>query len=985
MKTSEVRARAALLALGVTFAAAAVGVGADVAATPAWRVNGGISTALLRGGLVYVGGAFTQLHTPSTSEDQFYDLVTGQVRAHCARSTTTRPLGGTPDGRGGLLVSVRPDDAFADVNGEFVPPPGTTIARIGDDCLWDRVFAAPSIDPATPGDLTIGLPVRVGGVVLASNSVVGPDGFLRAQVAAFDAVTGSRLAFQFYQGTSEIGMLGASADRAIVRVRDAAAGAYTLGAVTPATLTLVPSTTVLLDESTGARVWIRDQTMYRARPAPASTVEAYDVATLQAKAGWTPPVAPALADLDVVGTRVFLAASVVNGQPVSQPAAVLAATGVIDSTWTPAALTRRAPDPSGTPYVPTLSQLATDGVRLYFSGDFERVGGNDREGVAAIAVASGSLDPWDPTPLLVSPLEYSPGGLLMTRPSGANRASRRYLAAIDRATGVATAWNPNDPARVLLHQATPVAALAADAAHVYFASATTGEVRRADVATADVDQTWRVVVSRSDGTPGSITTMAVDSGRVFLGGEFDSLYGTNISPTPRRALASVGADGTLSAWAPALDGPAGATLIRSILAHGQTIYLGGDFTSVATQIRLGFAAVDPVSGALTQPEMFVLGDTRINGLATDGAQVFVGGVTFGAPLVGATSIPDTALTQFGPTGGVVPTSVAFVAGRLYAGLEYDTTTGAPTARQTQWGTVFADDQGLVHLPDNGGSAEYYPALPGLVPEPPVLSALATGNTVVVSWSRAPTGGAPTSYTLFAGTAPGATNLGSAVFRGVTTFTATVPTGLYYLTVIARNGFGASRPSNEVAVQAGCVMPPPAPGTLTFTTAGPSVTLGWGPAPTAAAYVLEAGQSPGAANLGAFVLPNATSLVASPPLGLYYVRIRGANACGLGPATNEVAVTLDGSVTAPNPPTALTAVVSGRVVAFTWTPPKSGGTPAGYRVEGSTVPGGVSAVVSTGASSLVVPGAPSGTYYVRVRGFNAAGFGAATADLTVTVP
>ena len=68
-----------------------------------------------------------------------------------------------PDGRGGLLVVVQSGDAFADGNGAFVPPGGTTIVRIGDDCLWDRAFAAPSIDPAAPADLTIGVPVRVGG------------------------------------------------------------------------------------------------------------------------------------------------------------------------------------------------------------------------------------------------------------------------------------------------------------------------------------------------------------------------------------------------------------------------------------------------------------------------------------------------------------------------------------------------------------------------------------------------------------------------------------------------------------------------------------------------------------------------------------------------------------------------------------------------------------------------------------------------------
>ncbi len=976
--------RAAIGALALALTVATAGVRADVTPASSWRVNGGVATALPRGNVVYVAGAFTQLYSPSTSQDQFYEPATGQVLTQCARSTSARAIAASPDGHGGLLVVVRAGDAFADVNGAWTPPLDTAIIRIAEDCLWDRQFAAPGIDPANPADLTVGLPVRVGNVVLASNAVI-VNFFLQAQVAAFDAVTGARVAFQTYPNISEIGLLGGSATRAIARVRGSSAGAYTLGAVTPNTLALEPGAAVLADESSGVRTWVRGQTLFRSRPAPVSTLEAYDLTTLAPKAGWTAPVAPALVDLEVVGARVFLAASAVNGQAVAQPAAVLAATGALDPAWTPAPLTRRTPDASGTPYVPALTQLATDGQRLYLSGDFERVGGNDRAGVAAIAAASGALDAWDPSPLLVSPLEHSAGGLLMSRPIGTNLVTRRYLAAINRATGLTTPWDPNDPARTLLHQPSPVSALAADDVHVYFASATNGQVLRADVVTGDVDQTWRVVVSRSGGTPGTVTTMAVAGGVVYLGGQFEGVSGTTVAPTARNALAAVGVDGTLSAWAPAVGSSAPGTLVRALLALGPTIYLAGDFTSIGGQFRPGFAAVDPTSGALTQPEMFVLGDTRIYGLATDGVQTFVAGVTYGAPLVGSTSIPDTILTQYGPTPGTVPSSAAFVGGRLYAGLEYDIESGTPTARTTVWTTVFADTQGLLHLPDNDGSAEYYPALPGNPPDPPVLTALATGNRVDVSWTRALSGGAPTSYTLSAGSAPGATDLGSVLMRGTTSFTTTAPTGIYYLTVVARNGDGVSAPSNEVALQVGCVTAPPAPGRLTFTTAGSSASLTWGAAATASGYLLEAGRSPGASDLGTFQLPNITTAAGSPPLGVYYLRVRAANACGVSPASNEVAVTLDGSVAVPSPPTGVVTAVTGNVVSIAWTPPTSGGTPAGYQVEAGTVPGGVLGAATTTAPLLVVPGAPSGTYYLRVRSFNAAGLGSATGDVTVVVP
>ena len=103
-------------------------------------------------------------------------------------------------------------------------PPSSASAT---DCLWDRAFAAPSIDPAAPDDLSIGIPVPVGDRILAANAVVGPDLFLRAQVAAFDALSGARIGFQFYPGVAEIGFYGPGPTQAIARVIGTDRGAST--------------------------------------------------------------------------------------------------------------------------------------------------------------------------------------------------------------------------------------------------------------------------------------------------------------------------------------------------------------------------------------------------------------------------------------------------------------------------------------------------------------------------------------------------------------------------------------------------------------------------------------------------------------------------------------------------------------------------------------------------------------------------------------
>jgi hypothetical protein len=966
-------------------------VSADVTATPGWRLSEGVTTALVQGDTVFVGGTFPHLFTPSTSAVQFYDRITAQPRSQCAR--TTNPAAGlatTPDGVGGLLVSVHADDAFVDENGPFVPPAGTTIVRVASSCLWDRAFAAPAIDPADPDRLDIGLPVRVGNVVYASNAIIGPDLYLQAQVAAFDAASGSRTGFRFYPGIEEIGLLGSSPNGPVVRVRvRGSGGEFVLGVISPSTLQLTTSSTTLADETLDPKFWIRGNTLFRARPAPSHLLEAYDLTTLAPQAGWTSPVVPALADLEVVGNRVFLTSRTVNGNVVAQPSALSAGTGEVDSSWTPPALTLRTPYPSGLPYTPVLTHLATDGVRLYFSGDMERVGGLDRPGTAALLVASASLDVWDPSPALVSPLESTPSGLLMTRPTDTNRITRHYLAAIDVSTGRATAWNPNDPSRPLLrHVVSPVSALAIDGTYLYFASATTGELQRADLATATVDENWRFVVSGSDGRPGRIDMMIESGGTVYLGGEFTFIAGVGVPSTLRRTVAAVGADGALRRWAPALEGPFGVRLLQSILRLGNTIYLAGGFSFVNGQFRPGFAAVDALSHELVQPAIVVPDDTWIRALASDGTRVFVAGESFGAPFIAAAAVPTAAITRFQVRDGHVPSSAAFVAGSLYAGLEYDTDAMSASSRTTRWGRVVAGPGQLLHLTAGDGTLEYYAGQPGPTPGAPSLAGSVSGSIVSLTWASSSSGGVPSSYTLYAGSQPGAADLATLPVQLATSLTTPAPNGGYYIRVVGRNRFGSGPPSNELYLRVGpepCTSPPN-PGTLAFTVAGPDVRFTWTASPTASGYTLEAGAAPGDASLATFPLGNVTAFAATGPPGVYYVRTRARNACGTGAPSNEVVVTLGGPVQVPLPPTDLTATMVGRNVTVRWTPPPSGGLPSGYLLEAGYGPGrSDAAVVQTVVPGLAAANVTPATYYLRVRSLNSAGLGAPTADVVVTVP
>ena len=85
------------------------------------------------------------------------------------------------------------------------------------------------------------------------------------------------------------------------------------------------------------------------------------------------------------------------------------------------------------------------------------------------------------------------------------------------------------------------------------------------------------------------------------------------------------------------------------------------------------------------------------------------------------------------------------------------------------------------------------------PGAPTLNpAVVAGNTVSLSWAPG-AGGAPTSYTLFAAATPGGAPFLSAPLGGNAIAFGGVPSGTYYVRMVAHNALGTSPPSNEITV------------------------------------------------------------------------------------------------------------------------------------------------------------------------------------------
>ena len=130
--------------------------------------------------------------------------------------------------------------------------------------------------------------------------------------------------------------------------------------------------------------------------------------------------------------------------------AALTATSGVATSWNPAA------GCYDSPHSPFVSVLRVSGPTVYAGGDFNSIGGKARSSIAALDATTGAATSWNPDAvggdedfasvraLLVSgSTVYAGGGFYQI-----GGQARNGLAALDAATGAATSWNPDANGRV---------------------------------------------------------------------------------------------------------------------------------------------------------------------------------------------------------------------------------------------------------------------------------------------------------------------------------------------------------------------------------------------------------------------------------------------------------------------------------------------------------------------------------------------------------
>ncbi len=298
--------------------------------------------------------------------------------------------------------------------------------------------------------------------------------------------------------------------------------------------------------------------------------------------------------------------------------------------------------------------------------------------------------------------------------------------------------------------------------------------------------------------------------------------------------------------------------------------------------------------------------------------------------------------------------------------------------------------------DPNQNPQYYPG-PGIAyiyavadaapPDPVTLEGEVNGTIAYLNWTLAAGGTAATSYVIEAGTSPGASNFHNGDVGNIRhVYSPPLPAGRYYVRVRPVNAFGVGAPSNEVVLTVGT--PPAAvPGAPALTGSVSNnnvIALAWTPssnggAPTS--YWLEAGSTSGATDLYNGNIGTGTAINATVTAGTYFIRVRGVNAGGAGPASNERVFVATGC-SLPLVPTGLHFTRDGDRVTVRWdvTPGAveyfllAGTAPNTYNLYNGTV----------GRFTSITETVGPGTYYVRVRGVSNCGPGTASPELEIKI-
>ena len=577
-----------------------------------WVTTGTVSAIARSGNTLYISGALGEVG-PSTGGGVPLDMASGAPAAPFPK-VTGYVFATAPDGQGGWFIG-------GDFNAVGGVPRSSLAHILADGSLSDW---APTQDAHGIAALAVsGRTIYVAG----DFSTIG--GQSRRRIAALDALTGDATPWDPDPSGSirSYGAGGPQVNALIVRGDTVyAAGNFTMvgGKARNCLAALDAMTGLALDWNPGANDIVNAFTLGTATlhvggyftqlgGQARSLVGAVDLTTGSATA-WNPGVAgpsdvyisnPYVSALAVSGSTVYVGGrfSEVGGQLRSALAAIDAETGTVGA-WNPNPVYHHS-----YPY-PYVWALAVQGDTVYVGGSFDAIGGQEHSYLAAVDAATGSATAWNPRPdsqvwsLGVRGNTVYAGGSFRTMGPW---QTRHGLAALDLTTGALKDWNP-DP------NGLEVRSLAVGNGVVYAGGHFTFIGGQARSGIAALDTLTGAATAWNPAADGEVRAMALVGDALYVGGGF-----RNIGGQPRRYAAALDtATGTATNW-----DPNASDWVFALAASGNTVYLGGLFERMGSEPRNSIAAVDAMTGTVTPWKADA--DDAVSALAVSGTTVFAGG------------------------------------------------------------------------------------------------------------------------------------------------------------------------------------------------------------------------------------------------------------------------------------------------------------------------------------------------------------------------
>ncbi|MDH5447019.1 MAG: hypothetical protein OEY52_15840, partial [Gammaproteobacteria bacterium] len=247
---------------------------------------------------------------------------------------------------------------------------------------------------------------------------------------------------------------------------------------------------------------------------------------------------------------------------------------------------------------------------VYIAGAFITIDGSTRNRLAAIGTDGMLSETWVPDANNTVKAMTALGNSIYVGGhfTAINGEPRGKLAAIGTDGVLSSSWTPIAN--------TTVNSLTAGNNYVYvggdFTSITIGGTTTDRKYLAAI-KTNNTLVDWNPGVNQSVLSLAFQGNTVYTGGQFTSIGGVT-----RNNLAAFNPDGSLADWSPNING-----FVRSIALAGDFVYVGGFFFQVNGEFRSNLAAIG--TNGILSPSWTPSASNIVNTIAIDGTTVYVGG------------------------------------------------------------------------------------------------------------------------------------------------------------------------------------------------------------------------------------------------------------------------------------------------------------------------------------------------------------------------